>query len=485
MINEDAESIEAPTIKVSGPQPTFSEKCMKKFRIYKEKGVYYKNLLLDKFHNQTKATQQAIIASGALLVVLVFIVLFSGAPRTNIELQDKIAEPNACPYVDLSPKIDGSIIYGRVNINQMLLYVHPLDDPNNKPTPQFIYTHGGYHDKFVKGDWWKYDSTNTPHFTGALSFVGVFGSCLTDVSVINLPLSEECNLKLDNDLVATPTGIQFEIQAQAVRKVEYYIYVPKDTKEGTHATAEEVFVKENMVGITTTGEMFKKILPNLDFSQSFNIYIGAIELGCRSDIYILDSKSYSTKAGDATASLLSIQQTATTTTATSADSIGDDNTMASIATLLLVPKEDVDKADREIYKNRVKNLLQVTKHIRPVDYNENPGGYKAKESEGGCDPWLTNIKVRSIDIFPTMLVIKFMVIGGPVDVYYMVKPENDKIGDPSIQALATYGEKAGNFVDEKVEVVITQFVPSVRSYIYIGAIQGKCEYGVFKRRFIA
>ena len=42
---------------------------------------------------------------------------------------------------------------------------------------------------------------------------------------------------------------------------------------------------------------------------------------------------------------------------------------------------------------------------------------------------------------PGLVIVKILVVGGPVDVYYLVRPENTSIGDPSITAVMQYGQK--------------------------------------------
>lgn len=74
-------------------------------------------------------------------------------------------------------------------------------------------------------------------------------------------------------------------------------------------------------------------------------------------------------------------------------------------------------------------------------------------------------------------------MNGPYDVYYMVRPESKVRGDPSERDVMRYGQPAGQFRDTSFDIVVTDYVSSVRNVIYIVAVKGKTILGPTKRGF--
>ncbi len=99
----------------------------------------------------------------------------------------------------------------------------------------------------------------------------------------------------------TPDGVELQIQAQSVRKVEYYLFVPDPHHTNLIPAATDVFVDENRIGEyiqdhslisrTQSGELFKILLKKYDFSTPYMLYVGANKYDCHSIIDVLLSTS--------------------------------------------------------------------------------------------------------------------------------------------------------------------------------------------------
>ena len=55
----------------------------------------------------------------------------------------------------------------------------------------------------------------------------------------------------------------------------------------------------------------------------------------------------------------------------------------------------------------------------------------------------------------------------------MVRPESKVRKDPSERDVMRYGEQAGQFKDTSFDIVVTDYVSSVRNVIYIVAVRGR------------
>lgn len=79
--------------------------------------------------------------------------------------------------------------------------------------------------------------------------------------------------------------------------------------------------------------------------------------------------------------------------------------------------------------------------------------------------------------------VRCLILNGPHDVYYMVRPESKVRKDPSERDVMRYGEQAGQFKDTSFDIVVTDYVSSVRNVIYIVAVRGRTILGPTKRNF--
>lgn len=57
------------------------------------------------------------------------------------------------------------------------------------------------------------------------------------------------------------------------------------------------------------------------------------------------------------------------------------------------------------------------------------------------NPNNTPIRIRTIQTINNALYIRCLVIGGPFDVYYMVRPESKERGDPDDRTVMRFGDK--------------------------------------------
>ncbi|KAK8805330.1 hypothetical protein WA158_001987 [Blastocystis sp. Blastoise] len=128
-------------------------------------------------------------------------------------------------------------------------------------------------------------------------------------------------------------------------------------------------------------------------------------------------------------------------------------------------------------------LIQTKTEVQPVNKELNYGGDSASKKEGGCSEWSIIVKIREAYNENGIVYIPILIAGGPADFYYLVREEDLRRGDPSIETVVKYGTPAGNFEDEKVVLALNNYVPTVRNIIYLAAISKNCEFGVYKRRF--
>ena len=95
----------------------------------------------------------------------------------------------ACRSVDLETLIDGPFLFGKVDQPQITIYTYLLHDMEAKPTSLEIYQNGKPHEKFLNGEWWKYDTTRAAATANGIAIVGLLDNgCLTEPKIFNLPL---------------------------------------------------------------------------------------------------------------------------------------------------------------------------------------------------------------------------------------------------------------------------------------------------------
>lgn len=95
----------------------------------------------------------------------------------------------ACRSVDLEALIDGPFLFGKVDQPQITIYTYLLHDMEAKPTSLEIYQNGKPHEKFLNGEWWKYDTTRAAATANGIAIVGLLDNgCLTEPKIFNLPL---------------------------------------------------------------------------------------------------------------------------------------------------------------------------------------------------------------------------------------------------------------------------------------------------------
>ena len=59
------------------------------------------------------------------------------------------------------------------------------------------------------------------------------------------------------------------------------------------------------------------------------------------------------------------------------------------------------------------------------------------------------IRIRTLQTINNVVYIRCLVIGGPFDIYYMVRPESSERGDPDDRTIMRYGEKVRNDYDSQ------------------------------------
>lgn len=53
------------------------------------------------------------------------------------------------------------------------------------------------------------------------------------------------------------------------------------------------------------------------------------------------------------------------------------------------------------------------------------------------------IRIRNVQTINDVVYIRCLIMGGPFDVYYMIRPENSVRGDPGDREVMRFGEKVG------------------------------------------
>lgn len=112
-----------------------------------------------------------------------------------------------------------------------------------------------------------------------------------------------------------------------------------------------------------------------------------------------------------------------------------------------------------------------------------------ESSSGARSP----IRIRNVQTLRNIVYVRCILIGGPYDIYYMVRVESKDRKDPDEKTVMRYGEKvgifvfckvkAGSFEDASFDIVVTDYVSSMKNFIYIVAVKGKTILGPTRRGF--
>lgn len=62
------------------------------------------------------------------------------------------------------------------------------------------------------------------------------------------------------------------------------------------------------------------------------------------------------------------------------------------------------------------------------------------------NPSNSPIRIREIQTIHSVVYIRCLIIGGPYDVYYMVRPESTERGDPDDRTIMRYGERVSRLL---------------------------------------
>ena len=129
-----------------------------------------------------------------------------------------------------------------------------------------------------------------------------------------------------------------------------------------------------------------------------------------------------------------------------------------------------------------------------IDANKNSGNLESEvssifvivaqvvgthSSSGGRSPR----RSRQVQTLHNAVYIRCLLMNGPYDIYYMVRPESKERGDPDERTVMRYGEQAGQFQDTSFDIVVTDYVSYVKNIIYVVAVKGKTILGPTKRGF--
>lgn len=68
-----------------------------------------------------------------------------------------------------------------------------------------------------------------------------------------------------------------------------------------------------------------------------------------------------------------------------------------------------------------------------------PNLIEASSSSGGQSP----IRIRNVKTLRNIVYVRCMLIGGPYDVYYMIRPDSKERKDPDERTVMRFGEKVG------------------------------------------
>ena len=296
----------------------------------------------------------------------------------------------------------------------------------------YVVENGIHHGKYSEGERWVINTDKYYSFPGALYVVGVYGdgNCLTRPIYVNLPLYDYVigeELSFDATLVDIDDSLTIVMRGNTVMETQYYVEY-RNTDD--YLPEASLFQDENYVALGKNGQYVMVPVTEKEASYAF---VGCMAESSRSRIIILSLSSP-------------------------------------------LP------ATRHLNHPETQYSIHASEHPRkqpqPVDPKTNTGGLDIDDAHARhSNPSNCPIRIRNVQTINDVVYIRCLIMGGPFDVYYMIRPENSVRGDPGDREVMRFGEKAGQFADESFDIVVTDYVSSVRNVAYVVAVKGKAILG--------